>query len=332
MASPGEYTAHTFERTALTVVDPLGLGKDEADACVCVSMPGGWIHPCGHLFRDGEHLTLGKWYNNPRAGFARSTELHSKHVLSLVQIWNGSFQHIAFDTIPKIPMIKAVIERVSTETCVDVCLLVVSRLQQQMLDAHLRLGESRYIIARPGMAYLTQRAYYINFVNSDGKPVSMGSSGGGTIRSLLPGRDPDEELDTVCYISRRGAGKREVHPADEASILRALLSLCRERGLNLKVVVNPKTPEEIRDILRRSAALVSVHGGALGNQLWCRPQTAVVEIIPRASLKERPCFYYLANALGLRYAQVEPNRFDFDHGSVRVDARRVEEACRAMLD
>ena len=47
-------------------------------------------------------------------------------------------------------------------------------------------------------------------------------------------------------------------------------------------------------------------------------QTNVIEFIPLQKLNERPCFYYLSNALGLSYKQIEPISFDFN-GKIEVN-------------
>jgi hypothetical protein len=345
--------SHVYDSVKLSVKDPLGLGRHEADECWCVSLERGFIHPSGHIFRGREHITLGKWYHPTNTGYPMNRDHAREHVLSLVQVWNYSFQHITFDTLPKIPMIRRLLERTAAEGA-SLKILVMNGLQKSLVNRFLGLPDSAYIIAAPRTAYVTARAYYINFVNTAGhnsrEELEMGSSGYGTIAGLLGGegeggekcggkdggteRDGGE-LDTVCYISRRGANKRVLHPNDENQLVLALSEWSRNRGLKFHLAVNPGSPEQIQPVLQCAAILVTVHGGALGNMIWCAPGTRVIEVIPRAKLRERPCFYYLANALGLSYSYVEPTQFDFDNGRIpiRADARAVVAGCeRAIAD
>ena len=63
--------------------------------------------------------------------------------------------------------------------------------------------------------------------------------------------------------------------------------------------------------MRNCVIFISPHGGGMGNIIWSNEKTRVFEIISRDGLKERPCYYHLANTLGLEYNIIEPYHFNF---------------------
>ena len=75
--------------------------------------------------------------------------------------------------------------------------------------------------------------------------------------------------------------------------------------------------------MKRCKILLSVHGGAVGNMIWMSRGSSIIELIPTNELKERPCFYYLSESLGLKYVNIEPDIFGFDALDVRVDVDKV---------
>ena len=61
----------------------------------------------------------------------------------------------------------------------------------------------------------------------------------------------------------------------------------------------------------------------MGNMIWLNKKSQIIEIIPLSGLVERPCFYYLANSLGLDYTIFEPLVFDFKKKQISIDVDRL---------
>ena len=82
------------------------LNIDDADYVRCLYIPSGIIHHDGHIYCDNIHYCFDKWYHKKTIPINTSYKYVSESVLSLIQVWNNLFQHITFDTLPKIPIIK----------------------------------------------------------------------------------------------------------------------------------------------------------------------------------------------------------------------------------
>jgi capsular polysaccharide biosynthesis protein len=311
-----------FFQNRLETREVLHLDNSEADISVCLKIDNGIIHHNGHIFTHQQrHFTCGKWFNRPTKTSIVDT-YKDKHIVSLLQIWNDSFQHVTFDTLPKIPMLKSLLEKDD-----KVFILTMSNIQKNLLVDFGRIPEDRIIVRdRPDVSYTTKIAYYIAFVNSEGHSVKMGSSGCGHLNSYL--REPPADNNYVCYISRRGNNKRVIDIEQENHLVKNLIKKCNECNKQLIIIINPKNPQEIKDILGKCCLMISVHGGAMGNMIWANKDTRIIEIIPRESLGERPCFYYLSRTLGLQYSYFEPDEFDFNsNASVKINVDKLIEAC-----
>lgn len=302
------------------------LMVDENDKCVCLKVDNGIIHPCGHIYTtDNKHYTCNKWYNKLNTPTKVSNMYKDMKIVSLVQIWNNFFQHITFDTLPKIPMLKQLII-----TDDDIYILVMNKIQKKLLIDFGGITDSKILIRKNNnTGYVTQCAYYINFINSSGKATKMGSCGYGLLQDYIK---QDIDLNEyVCYISRRGNNKRCINVNQENNLIRSLYKLCNINNKKLKVFINPSNPDELKNILSNCCLFISVHGGAMGNIIWCNKDVKVVEIIPFDKLQERPCFYYLANALGLEYHNFKPEYFEFEKNNVIIDNLKLEKLIYSLL-
>ena len=76
-------------------------------------------------------------------------------------------------------------------------------------------------------------------------------------------------------------------------------------------------------VLKNTSLLISPHGGALGNMIWCNKKTKIIEILPFDKLQERPCYFYLAKALGLEYFLFEPDIFDFYKKDIHINEKEL---------
>lgn len=277
--------------------------------CACFKIEDCFIHFKGYLFdNDNTHYTFNKWYNKPDSYISISTKYSNYKVLSLVQWCNNFFQHITFDTLTKLKMIN---ELLNNEP--DLFILVNNALQRDLLIrfGHLKISLDKFIIQEPGrICYKVGIGYYISFYNKDGFQTLLGCSGFGTISNFVHKSITKPKY--VVYISRKGLDKRFIDHDKEVEIIDSLKNYANKHNYTFKMFNNPSLTDEIQHVLNESRMLVTVHGGALGNIIWCNSQTTVVEIIPKEKLKIRPCFHFLAKSLGLEYYFFEPDTFDFD--------------------
>lgn len=291
-------------------IDTIDLDIPLTTNCECLKIEDCFIHYKGHLFdNDKNHYTFNKWYNKPTASnLIISTKYSNLKVLSLVQWSNNFFQHITFDTLTKLKMIN---ELLNNEPYLYI--LVNNALQRDLLIkfGHLKISLERFIIQESGgICYKVGTGYYIAFYNKDGCQTLLGCSGFGTISSYIHKSITKPKY--VVYISRKGLNKRFIDYDKEVEIIDFLKNYSNKYNYIFKMFINPSLTDEIQNILNNSRMLVTVHGGALGNIIWCNSQTTVVEIIPKEKLKIRPCFHFLAKSLALEYYFFEPDTFDFD--------------------
>lgn len=286
------------------------------------------IHPCGCLIhvdpnkKQMIHNTFHKWYNKVPAikGSNSLVKILKGSYISLIQVYNYAFQHITFDTLPKIPLIKQIIER---EPRVKV--LVMNKLQGDLVSKFGGIDRSRIVIAEENKTYVVDRGYYIHWTQMN-KGLKMGHSRPLALNSYLK---TESDLNSVVYISRRGANMRDVQ--NEQQLLRIIYDAIKGTNYELKYYINPKQPQVIQDVMKRCKVFISPHGGAVGNMMWMSKGGQVMEFIPSKMLNERPCYYYLAQSLGLSYHRVNTKRFNFNQGKMVVDEQNFKQILGKIL-
>ncbi|MBF9222146.1 glycosyltransferase family 61 protein [Hymenobacter ruricola] len=104
------------------------------------------------------------------------------------------------------------------------------------------------------------------------------------------------------------SGQRRVFASRSRQRLRRLLNeyaiepLLRQYGFEMLCLEEFSLEQQVC-IMAETTALVGVHGANLVNMLFMRPNATVVELLNNSTHKAvfNPCYYYLANALQLRY-------------------------------
>jgi len=310
----------------------IDLNIPHNDKCICLKIKKGLIHPCGHIFTldnklsKTKHYTCNKWYNKTNSIYTFSNIFIEKKIVSLIQIWNNYFQHITFDTLPKIVMLKKLLNNDK-----DIFILVMNDIQKNLLVDFGNICEDKIII-RPesNVVYKTNIAYYIAFINSENKSTKMGCSGYNLLSNYLSNNTNNN---IICYISRRGLNKRFMDSNQENVLIKKLQTICIKYNKILKIYINLKNPDQIKEVLQKTCVLISIHGGALGNMIWCNKNTHIIEIIPYNCLQERPCFYYLACSLGINYTYIEPEQFDFNKNQpVLINNKKILDCIKKILN
>lgn len=293
------------------------LDITHADTLRIVSLSGGLLHHFGYPIDMStmECYTLGKWYNKSVNTRIDKTTLKHHICISLIQIWNNAFQHIPFDTFSKITAIEMI-----WKTNPDAKLIVNNALQAKMCSAFWNISIDKFIVVSPGVSYITKHLYYPNFISSSGTHTKMGSSGYGILHRFVA---PPETCNTIVYLSRQGLPKRIMSNEDDVYLTTLLNDIASKYNLRMITINNPKTPDEVIPIMRRAKLVVSIHGGAVSNIIHSNKSTRLLEIISDVGLKERPCFYYLTNSLGLKYHKHTPVHFDFS-GCVALNKTTIK--------
>lgn len=295
------------------------IGGYHNNKLLCIYEEDCLIHTDGHIYKNYEHHLCGKWYHKKTNEILVNNKYEHEHILSLIQIWNDSFQHITFDTLPKLNMIQKLIEYDE-----KVKILVMSNTQKNLLRTFGKISEDKIIVRDNNhCSYAVKKGYYIAFINNEGHPTRMGSSGDNILFNYVYKNSNYNDNKYICYISRRGNKFRELNHKDELKLIQALNNIAEQKNKELKIFINPKKPDELKPILQNTCLFLSVHGGGMGNIIWLNQTSKIVEIIPKKGLCERPCFYYLAQALGIDYTAFEPILFNFNEKHISIDTDKL---------
>lgn len=313
----------------LNVQDPLHLNNDESDSLSCISIQNGIICPDGHIYdiSTNIHYTFNNWYHKPITpqNYQINTTYKNEYILSLIQIWNNFFQHVTFDTLPKLIGITKLLELHA-----NMKILVVNHIQQDLLIQFGKIDPSKIIIRNNYATYFQcKKTFYMNFINTSSKSVKLGSSGYNTISKYLS-YTPTRSKKNICYISRGKNTTRILQ--NEHNIINTLQDISQHYKYEFYHFENPKNIDELKNILINCNLFISMHGGAMGNIIWCHKNTKIIEFIPTIKLKERPCYYYLANTLGLKYQNIEIENFEFDiKTNMILDIEILKNTCHNIL-
>ena len=264
----------------------------------------------------------------------------TKSYFSLLQRDQDSFQHIAFETLPKISLSCEYLAT-NTKQYTPVVMLVNSLLQQELIqEVCPALDNDRFEIYSESFAsscYIYVPIWKQHPPNKN-DPLQMGMTQRGIMRPLgsstgisTPAKVSSNQNKTVVYLSRGTNGKRSVK--NEAKILDIIRSL----GFKVEVPHLQNNWKIDRQVIEKADIIVGPHGGALSNMIFANPETKVVEFLPLVKLRKkvensRPCYFGLALSLGLDYEALEPTNepFDFDQPMI-MDEAKVKKLFQTMV-
>ena len=262
----------------------------------------------------------------------------TKSYFSLLQRDQDSFQHVVFETLPKIPLLCEYLAT-NTEQYTPIIILVNSLLQQELIqEVCPALDNNRFEIYD---SYASSCYIYIpvwkQHPPNKNDPLQMGMTQRGIMKPLGSSSastiaDAYNHNKTVVYLSRGTDGKRSVK--NEAKVLDIMKSL----GFKVEVPHLQNNWRVDRHTIETADIIVGPHGGALGNMIFAQPGTKVVEFIPLVKLRRqghnsRPCYFGLALSLGLDYEALEPTNsepFDFDKPMI-MDEDKVKRLFQTMV-
>jgi len=255
--------------------------------------------------------TFGKWYwlqaRAKHMRVSRLTHVENHAFLSLVQIYNEFFQHIVFDTLPKVAFACRFMQ-----SRPDITVLVMNNLHRDLVAEYCRIDKSRFMILKSPL-HATD-IFVPHFVGPD---LQMGMIPANSIKTL---GSQNATGSRVIYVARKVGAIRSI--SNEASVLAAL----REIFPGLVVMFPTNNWRQDRGVFAEASIIIGPHGGGMANMIFAPVNTTIVEFLPLRTLKRqgansRPCYFGLAHGLGFRYFSVEPEGFGFDktmHISIRM--------------
>lgn len=266
--------------------------------------------------------TLQYYEKNDHLLPAHASPMEPRAYVSFVQIWQDVFQHIAFDSLPKVQFVCPWLLAHP-----DVHLLVMSRLEEEMIGLLCPIALQRFHLLEET---LHARAIYVPHFDP---PTFFDYGPPNCIRPL----GGIEQGHSILYFSRGSGPKGKRFVLNEAGVLTTLRELFGEKLVVIPfldlVEYNDEQTQKMRAQLRQARMIVGPHGGALSNMIFAPSHTIIVEIIPLLKLAaqgvtghSRPCFFALANMLGFTYHTVEPDISDFDFdGPIKVPLQQLKE-------
>jgi len=255
----------------------------------------------------------------------------TKSYFSFLQRDQDSFQHVVFETLPKISLSCDYLSN-NAEQDTEIIILVNSILQQHLIqEVCPSLDNYRFEIYSESFA--SSCYIYIpiwrQYSTNKNDPLQMGMTQRDIMRPL-GSSSAIKTYNTVVYLSRGTNGKRSVK--NEAKVLEIMKSL----GFKVEVPHLQNHWKIDRHIIETADIIVGPHGGALSNMIFAKPGTKIVEFLPlvklrRRLLNSRPCYFGLALSLGLDYEAIEPEEpFDFDKPMI-MDEDKVKELFQTMV-
>ena len=278
--------------------------------------------PFGQVRNSTKVYDFGKWYWEETTTTTQDygeeeldSAISEETLLTLVQIYSYSFQHIVFDTLPKLFFVcPFLMERENA----NVRVLVMSTLQRELvMEGCPSLHKERFLMFESNLA-IRSPVVYVPYYHGE-KDLKMGLVPPNSVRSLgsqlAPGTD-------VIYLPRMEGTIRSV--ANEKGVISTL----RTKWPNLRIVHITNEWNRDRWTVRNASIIIAPHGGALANMIFAPPNTTIIEFTSmleykRAGKNERPCYLGLAHGLGFKYHAVAPSIFDFDSGSMVVPTDRI---------
>lgn len=260
---------------------------------------------------------------------------YSDSYISLVQIYQEHYQHVVFDTLPKLSFLCGLFGKLrsaaeensenSNRSNSPPKILVKSQVQKQLVrevctasyDVGLReddfavwgsLGSGR-------LAVDAKVAYIPQF--QPGK-LQMGMAQVGILKPLgrealnWDGSGPIR----ILYLQRNREEKAR-RVTNEARIFEVLNSdIAKRAHIKWETFHSTKDWREDRLKVEQAHVILGPHGGAMGNMFFADQNACVIEFTPVCALKkkgenERPCYLGMALSLGLRYFAIKPESFTF---------------------
>lgn len=201
----------------------------------------------------------------------------------------ATYYEFVFHILAKLCRIKGAIDS-STWNASSVCYPRLNLPFEREYLSLLGLDEGSLVDTRTSVDVQARAVVISNNQGSHSRLPSPASIAG--LRGSLLGKAESVHGGRRLYLSREG-WKRQVR--NEAEVRRLVLSL----GLDVVETIPPSVREQIR-MFSEASLIVSPHGSALTNLVWCAPGTRVLELFSRSFTP--PMYAYISHVLGLEYS------------------------------
>lgn len=197
---------------------------------------------------------------------------------------SGVYYHWLLEVLPRL----AVLESVGLMPSGFRCLVPPLRpFHEQTLQA-AGITSDRWQVCAPDTRYLCERLLSTSDLCPQGGVERLAP----WLRAALRGDTADTPADELLYITRKDAGLRDV--PNEGDIVAVV-----KRFGGRTVSLDELPVREQARLFAGARCLVTAHGSALANLVFCRPGTAIVELAAPAYV--RLLYARMATRLGLRY-------------------------------
>jgi capsular polysaccharide biosynthesis protein len=268
-------------------------------------------------FATGETVRPGLLATPPQERLAGTT-------VSLLLPWMPNYYHWTLQSVPRVDMVAGVVE----PEAVDQWLVPpqTSPFVREWLDL-LRIPEDRRVEVEPFGRVLSLERLVVASVPARNRYVPSH-----VLRSVRGRLDlgQREDLPRRIFLDRPATDKRRLLNRDE------VLSAVRARGFEV-VETGGRSVAEQAALFASADVVAGVLGAGLTNLVYCRPGTAVVEILPRNLMF--PAYRKLCAAVGLDHRivvgreprLVGPLRFPDTEADVAVDVAALERTLEDVL-
>lgn len=289
------------------------------------------------VFDRERYYTMGRWWSGRRwQDYAGTQEV--RHVDAAVSIgaWGGeAFQHFVIDALPALA---SVIDLLETREMAHVRIVSHNEPQKAAQWFWNRLGLIGRIVSKPRnvRSRFVIHADLVLFSQFEPNLNQLGLYPRDTLRPIQRriGTLRPAEQDLVVYLQR----PKHRSVANEQQLLSSVRRSLEGTGLRLHVFAGGRSPGDGVDVMKRARVVFGPHGGAFANLIFAQPGTQVIELVPsryllHGSKSERLSMYYgLAQAAGMDYWFVEPERFEHGKPGMVVDVDEVVEVVRRCLE
>ncbi len=255
----------------------------------------GWVGPdtatiCTDVNR-GMPTSLGAAAREAQRALDVGLEHLPGTTVSAVVHSSRNYYHWLVQGLPMTSMVTDAIDAASIDR-----FLVVPAPPPFILESLLRLGvptDRVTEMAEPAPAYRAERLL-VGTVRRHWSPPPRWALD--RVRGLFEPELARPAAEDRIYI-RRGEGHARRRILNEPELVAAL----REIGFR-EVAMEGMTVAEQAALFAGAQAIVGLHGAALANIVFARPQTVTVEILPTNAVV--PTYFTIAHELGLRYRPV----------------------------
>lgn len=240
--------------------------------------------------------------------------------LSLIEKFDNFFQHMVFDTLPKVSFsCQFLIEYES------VLVLVMNQKQLKLIREVCPLPRERFKITnRPIHASVVYIPYFYH-------PEAWLKYGNVPPNSLMTLGSRTKQGTRIVYLARQRGRTRSVQNVDQ--VLGILKKVWKGR---VDVYGESLATSPTRESVANARVIIGPHGGALANMIFSPVNTTIIEFVPllqykrNSELDEASTYFGLAQALGFEYHSIQPKRFDLYHGQMFVPIGALQELVKTL--